>query len=388
MYYNDFQDLKLSGLGMGNMRLPVLDDEKHSIDEETTARMLDYCLKNGINYFDTAWPYHDGNSEIVVGNILSNYPRDSFYLATKFPTFDKSYFTRYEEVFNKQLEKCKVDYFDFYLLHNVSGHNIEFFMDPELGGKVIEYLLKQKEEGRIRHFGFSSHASSEEFVQFLDKYGERMEFCQIQLNWFDWEYQDAKFKVDELNKRGIPIWVMEPVRGGKLINYTAPYIDELKKVRPDDEITDWCFKFLRTVPGVTMILSGMSNEEQLHQNVATFENNDKLSEDEIKFLFGIKDKILESKLIPCTACRYCTDTCPQELDIPRMIEIYNDDVIAEYAFSTPNAIQRLGDGKHPEDCLQCHACESQCPQNIAIPDILEMLVKRVEDNPFSKRKVT
>lgn len=385
MYYNDFKGLKLSALGMGNMRLPVLDDK--SIDVETTARMLDYCLKNGINYFDTAWPYHDGNSELVVGDILSKYPRDSFYLATKYPTFDKSYFTRQEEVFPKQLEKCKVDYFDFYLLHNVGSHNIDFFMDPELGGKVIEYLVEQKKAGKIRHLGFSTHASNEDLVKYLDKYGEYMEFCQIQLNWFDWDYQEAKVKVDILNERGLPIWVMEPVRGGKLISYTAPYMDEFKALKPDDAITDWCFKFLRTVPGVTMILSGMSNEEQLYQNIDTFKNDDKLTEDEVKFLFGIKDKILAAKLVPCTACKYCTSICPAELNIPRLIEIYNDDMIAEYAFSTPTSVKKLGEGKGPQDCLKCHQCETQCPQEIKIPDILEVLVQRVADNPFAKREV-
>ena len=387
MYYNDFKGLKLSALGMGNMRLPVLDDEKHSIDEETTARMLDYCLANGINYFDTAWPYHDGNSEIVVGKILSKYPRDSFYLATKYPTFDKSYFSRYEEVFNKQLEKCQVDHFDFYLLHNIGSHNMQYFMDPELGGKTIEYLVKQKEEGRITHFGFSTHASNADFVKFLDTYGEYMEFCQIQLNWFDWDYQEAKFKVAELNKRNIPIWVMEPIRGGKLISFTEPYMDELKAIRPDDKITDWCFKYLRTIPGVTMILSGMSNEEQLRENIESFNNDDKLTEDEVNVIYGIKEKILQAKMIPCTACRYCTSICPMELDIPRLIEIYNDDMIADYAFQTPTSIKNLGEGKGPTDCIQCRQCETQCPQEFAIPDILADLAQRAADNPYAKREV-
>ena len=210
MIYTGFQDKKLSMLGFGTMRLPTL--EGGAIDEAQVAEMVKYALDNGVNYFDTAYPYHGGMSEIVIGKVLSEYPRDSYYLATKYPGHQISSSYDLAAVFEEQLKKCGVEYFDFYLLHNVYENSIQTYLDPRWD--IIGYFREQKRLGRIRHLGFSCHGRVENLREFLDAAGDDMEFCQIQLNWLDWTLQDAKAKVELLNERNIPVWVMEPVRGG------------------------------------------------------------------------------------------------------------------------------------------------------------------------------
>ena len=214
MVYKDFQGLRLSALGLGAMRLPASGDNQSEINVAETEKMVAYAMEHGINYYDTAWGYHNGHSETVIGKILRSYPRDSYYLATKFPGYDLSNMDKIEEIFEKQLEKCGVDYFDFYLFHNVCEMNIDAYLDPKYG--ILDYLIRQKENGRIRHLGFSAHASCEVMRRFLDAYGAHMEFGQLQLNWIDWTFQNAKEKAALLTKYQIPVWVMEPLRGGKL----------------------------------------------------------------------------------------------------------------------------------------------------------------------------
>lgn len=191
MQYRDFQDEKLSLYAMGCMRLPVIDGDDNAIDEPAAAAMVDYALEHGVNYFDTAWGYHGGNSELVVGRALARHPRDSFNLADKFPGYDLANFGKVEEIFEKQLEKCQVDHFDFYLAHNVCELNIDAYLDDAKHG-TISYLLEQKKAGRIRHLGFSVHGGMDVLKRFLDAYGEHMEFCQVQLNYLDWGFQDAR----------------------------------------------------------------------------------------------------------------------------------------------------------------------------------------------------
>lgn len=213
MIDSEFQGKRLSLLGFGTMRLPTHADG--SIDEAQVAEMAAYALEHGVNYFDTAYPYHGGESERVIGRVLSKYPRDSWYLATKYPGHQISS-TGYDpaEIFEEQLQKCGVEYFDFYLLHNVYEKSMEVYLDPKWG--IIDYFKEQKRLGRIKHLGFSCHAETKGLREFLDACGEDMEFCQIQLNYLDWTLQDAKGKYDLLTGRGIPVWVMEPVRGGRL----------------------------------------------------------------------------------------------------------------------------------------------------------------------------
>lgn len=374
MVYNDFKGLKLSNLGMGTMRLPVIDGKNDQIDEAAAAQMIAIAMEHGINYYDTAWGYHDGNSEIVMGKLLSQYPRDSFYLASKFPGYDLANMDKAEEIFEKQLEKCQVDYFDFYLIHNVCEMNVDAYLDEKYG--ILAYFLEQKAKGRIRHLGFSAHASFDVFKRFLDAWGEHMEFCQIQLNYLDWAFQKACDKVALLNERNIPIWVMEPLRGGKLATLSDGATAKLRGLRPEEGVPAWGFRYLQSIPGVTVILSGMSNREQTLDNLRTFETSRPLNEDEMAALNEIAAKMLSG--VPCTACRYCTAYCPQELDIPWLLELYNEHSFTEDGFIAPMALEALPAEKQPDACIGCRSCEAVCPQQIKISEALADFVTKLK----------
>lgn len=366
MVYKEFQGLKLSMLGMGTMRLPVIDGDDSNIDSVAAEKMIDYAMENGVNYYDTAWGYHNGNSETVVGKALSKYPRDKFYLATKFPGYDLSNMGKVEEIFEEQLKKCQVDYFDFYLVHNVCELNIDAYLDPKYG--TYDYLVKQKENGRIRHLGFSAHGSYDVMKRFLEVYGEKMEFCQIQLNWLDWSFQDAKAKVKLLREHNLPIWVMEPLRGGKLASLSEEDSEKLTRLRPDEDVPAWAFRFLQSIDDVAVILSGMSDMDQLQDNIRTFETEKKLNREEMDTLFDIADKMVEKSVLPCTACRYCTSHCPNGLDIPTLIELYNEHKFTGGGYIAPMTLQTIPQDKQPSACIGCRSCEAVCPQQIKISE--------------------
>ena len=371
----EFQDKKLSALGMGTMRLPLADGNDANVDEKKTAEMVEYAINHGINYFDTAWGYHGGNSELVMGKILSKYPRDSYFLASKFPGYDLSNMDKVEEIFEKQLEKCRVEYFDFYLFHNVCEMNIDAYLDEKYG--IYEYLTRQKENGKIRHLGFSAHGSCEVMRRFLEAYGEAMEFCQIQLNYIDWTFQDAKEKVELLNEYHLPIWVMEPLRGGKLAKLPEEAEKELKKMRPEENIPAWAFRYLQTIPNVTMILSGMSNFEQMRDNIATFETEKPLSGEEMEKLLSIAGGML-GKTLPCTACHYCVSHCPKELDIPMLLELYNEHCFTGGGFMAPMALMAVPEEKHPHACIGCRSCEAVCPQQIKVSEAMADFAEKLK----------
>ena len=369
MIYRDFQGMKLSALGFGAMRLPVIAGDDSRIDEAATFKMVDTAMEQGINYYDTAWGYHGENSELVMGKALARYPRDSFYVATKFPGYAASNWPKVKEIFPRQLEKLGVDYFDFYLFHNVCEMNIDAYLDDAKYG-IYSYLIEQKKNGKIHHLGFSCHGSLEVLKRFLEAYGKDMEFCQLQLNYLDWTLQDGKAKVDLLKKWNIPVWVMEPLRGGKLASLPEAYEAELKALRPDEEIPAWAFRFLQSIPSVTMILSGMSNQEQLEKNLKTFAEDRKLNDEEMQTLLGIADKMLSVGTVPCTACHYCVSHCPMGLDIPHLISLYNEHVYTGGGFIAPMALGALPEDKRPQACLQCRSCEQVCPQQIKISEVL------------------
>lgn len=375
MIYKNFKDLKLSALGMGCMRLPVIDNNNNNIDQQKVAEMVAYAMENGINYYDTAWGYHNGNSEIVMGNVLSNYPREKYYLATKFPGYDISNMDKVEQIFEKQLEKCQVEYFDFYLFHNVCEMNIDAYLDEKY--KIFEYLMKQKQNGRIRHLGFSAHGSYDVMKRFLEKYGESMEFCQIQLNYIDWTFQNAKSKIELLNQYHIPVWVMEPLRGGKIAHLTEEEMKKLNIHRKDTSAVEWAFRFLQTLPEVTMILSGMSSLEQLKQNIETFQTEKVLQKDEVEALLAVADGMLNGKL-PCTSCRYCTNHCPQKLDIPKLLELYNEHTFTGGGFIAPMVIATIPKEKQPSACIGCKSCEAVCPQQIKISEAMSDFASKLK----------
>ena len=369
MIYRDFQGMKLSALGFGAMRLPVIDGDDSRIDEAAALKMVDTAMKSGVNYYDTAWGYHGENSELVMGKALARYPRDSFYVATKFPGYDPANWGKVEEIFEYQLEKLGVDHFDFYLFHNVCEMNIDAYLDDGKYG-IYSYLMQQKRNGRIRHLGFSCHGAMPVLKRFLDAYGKDMEFCQLQLNYLDWTFQGGRDKVALLDEWHIPVWVMEPLRGGRLAKLAPEYETELKALRPDEEIPAWAFRFLQSIPSVTVILSGMSNEEQLEKNLATFAEDKKLNDAEMKALMSVADRMLSVGTVPCTACHYCVSHCPQGLDIPHLISLYNEHAYTGGGFIAPMALSALPEDKRPQACLGCRSCEQVCPQQIKISEVM------------------
>ena len=382
MKYIDFKGKKISSLGFGTMRLPTLEKDSE-IDYAEAERMIDRAIEAGINYFDTAYPYHGGNSEIAVGKILSKYPRDSYYLATKYPGHQVLPEYKPAEIFEDQLKKCGVDYFDFYLLHNVAESSISTYLDDRWG--IIDYFMEQKRLGRIKHLGFSSHASPECLREFLDLHGDKMEFCMIQLNYLDWSLQRAEEKCRILKERNIPTWVMEPVRGGRLVGKLPDSAKEhLQSLRPDESIASWCFRWLMSLDNMGVVLSGMSTMEQLEDNLKTFSEDKPLNEGEINTLYAIADSIKNS--IPCTACRYCVDSCPMGLNIPMLIEIYND---LRYApgVNSGMKIEFMPEDKRPTACICCSTCIKTCPQNIDIPKVMIDLSNLLKTVP-SWRKIS
>ena len=374
MIFSEFKEKSLSLLGFGAMRLPTL--ENGAVDEPQVERMVAYAMDHGVNYFDTAWPYHNGESESVLGRVLSKYPRDSFYLADKFP--GHQYNDHYDPaaVFEKQLKKCGVEYFDFYLLHNVYERSMSVYLDPQWG--ILDYFREQKRLGRIKHLGFSTHANVEGLKEFLDIAGDDMEFCQIQLNYLDWTLQNAKGKYDLLTKRGIPVWVMEPVRGGKLVNVSEDATAKLRAARPEESTVAWCFRFLQGLPNVKMILSGISNEQQMRDNIATFEESRPLSPAEGELILKVAEELKGS--VPCTGCRYCVAGCPMGLDIPFLLSVYNDLRYAPVT-NTTLRIEALPESKKPDVCVGCGKCAKICPQNIDIPGAMEDFCQLLEKIP-------
>jgi len=368
MIYNEFQGKKLSALGMGCMRFPTINGEDANIDEARVSKMFARAMDNGINYYDTAWGYHAGQSEIVTGKMLKKYPRDSFYLASKFPGYDNSNMPKVKEIFEKQLEKCQVEYFDFYLFHNVCESNIDDYLNPAFG--IYDYLMEQKKNGRIKHLGFSAHGDYSTMKRFLDAYGKDMEFGQIQLNWLDWKFQSAKEKVKLLEEYNIPVWVMEPVRGGSLASLKAEEEKQLKNLRPEESIAAWSFRFLQSIPQVVVTLSGMSNDEQVTDNLKTYEEAKPLNEEEMALLMKFADEKIAANALPCTSCRYCTAKCPKELDIPTLIGLYNEHYLTGGGFIAPMALSAMPAEKLPSACIGCRSCEAVCPQQIKISEAM------------------
>lgn len=360
MLFKDFHGLQLSALGLGCMRFPTQDGDDGQIDEAKASEIVRCAMEAGVNYYDTAWAYHKGQSEPLMGRILSAYPRESFCLASKFPGYSAENLARKEEIFAAQLERCRTEYFDFYLFHNVSNDNIGAYLDPKYG--IIDFLRAQKRAGRIRHLGFSTHGSLETVMRFLAAFPEA-EFCQIQLNYMDWTFQRAKDKVALLRERGIPIWVMEPVRGGRLAALDDSLAARLRALRPEESIPAWAFRFLQGIDGIGMVLSGMSDLDQLRGNIATMSESRPLSAQECETLLNVAQELCRRTAVPCTACHYCVEKCPQNLDIPALLALFNAQLNGEDA---AQRIAALPEDRRPQSCRACRSCEKVCPQGIRI----------------------
>ena len=351
---------KISLLGFGCMRLPKLYDDKQDIDEILAQKMIDYAIENGINYFDTAYPYHEGMSETFIGKALKKYPRESFHLTTKMPVWLVQNEDDTERIFNEQLEKCQVDYFDFYLMHNL---NEEHFENAEKH-HVYDFLKQKKAEGKIRHLGFSFHDSVELLESIVKTH--KWDFAQIQLNYLDWDLQNAKRQYEILSENNLPVIVMEPVRGGALATLSESAIAILKSENPDASPASWAIRYAASFPNVLTVLSGMSNFEQVKDNIQTISDFEPLSEKEREVLQKALTAYRASGTIPCTGCRYCMD-CPAGVDIPKVFSAYNQYCISKNANVLKITYQILGEEKQEHHCVNCKKCVPKCPQKIDIP---------------------
>ncbi|MCQ2354770.1 MAG: aldo/keto reductase [Clostridia bacterium] len=373
MIYRKVCGEKISLLGMGTMRLPTVNGERSNIDKEKAEAIIDRVYSEGVNYFDTAYMYHDGYSERFLGEAMAKYPRESYYLADKMPGMmlgKDPTAARVGEIFEEQLSRCRTEYFDFYLLHCLTDKTKKFYLDKELN--IVGYLLEQKRLGRIRHFGFSSHASPETLREFIDAFPEgTFEFVQIQFNYLDTKLQRADEQFGIITSHGLPVWVMEPCRGGRLASLCPEADKLLLEKAPDRSVASWAFRYVGSMPEVGVILSGMTEKKQADDNLNTFGDFKPLDEEEKAVLEKAAKILLDKVSVPCTACRYCA-VCPQELDIPGLLADYN-----EYKLSTDlsdlRGILKLPPEKRPESCIGCGACASVCPQGIAIPDVMAEL---------------
>jgi len=378
MIYKQFKNLQLSSLGMGAMRLPATGQGYGApIDYPKATELIEYAYEHGINYYDTSYFYHDGDSERFLGKTMARFPRDSWYLSSKLPGNLMSFndgklevsgkaFSSPLDVFDFQMERCGVDYFDFFMLHNVSENTYGIYTSEKLG--IIDCLLEQKAKGRIRHLGFSSHGRPDTIEKFLNYLAARdckdFEFALIQMNYMDWTLQEAGKKYDILTKHGLSVFVMEPLRGGKLVNLKADAEAMLKAARPEDSQAAWAFRYLQSFDNIPVILSGMSTLEQLKENLSLFSKHNPVTKDDIALLKQVRETITE--LVPCTACRYCVEGCPQNLDIPMLLTMYNE-AGYDMGWFLNVAIKTLKNEEKPSACILCGNCNPLCPQNIDIP---------------------
>jgi hypothetical protein len=354
-------------LGFGLMRLP---EKNGVIDHEHVCRMVDMYMKAGMNYFDTAYVYHGGKSEVAAREALvKRYPRESFMLATKLPAWEMKSAEDADRLFNEQLTRAGVDYFDFYLLHSAEdGNNYDTYVKYN----CFDWGMQRKAEGKIKHFGFSYHGSPELLAEILDKHPE-VEFVQIQLNYLDRTNPVVRSQelYEIVRDRNIPIIVMEPVRGGMLADMDPGIEKRFKERQPERSVASWALRFVGSLPGVMTILSGMSNEEQMADNINTFRNFEPLAEDEFRIIDEVTQEILNIPQIGCTACKYCCDGCPKKISIPDVFRTINtlrrypDDWRSKNFYA--GLVTRSGKAS---DCIGCGQCERVCPQHLPIIELM------------------
>lgn len=369
MQYKEFKDgIKLSRLGMGAMRLPVQEGKDACIDYDAAKKLIDKCMAQGINYYDTAYIYHGGKSEEFLGKALAEYPRDSYYVTDKF-NFQAE--PDYRKQFEEQLKRMNMNRIDFYLLHGVQDH----FAEDMIKSGCIEFFDKKKKSGEISYLGFSFHGSADTLRKMLKLYD--WDFVQIQLNYYDWYYGDARELYEILEEADIPIMVMEPVHGGLLANLTEEATKELRAEEPEDSLASWAMRWVMGLDQVQVVLSGMSEENQVDDNIHTFSENRELSEADQKLIKKVARIQRESVAVACTECRYCTPNCPKGLDIPFLLKNYNEAKIGgTWRLSHLTALPQE---KLPSACINCKACTEHCPQGFLIPEYMKELAGMLKE---------
>lgn len=371
-------------LGFGCMRLPITDQNNQtSVDFKQFCDMVDSFIEQGFTYFDTAYMYHDFKSEEFVREALvKRHSRDSFTLATKMPTMFLKKEEDLERIFNEQLEKCGVEYFDYYLLHNLNAINYPIAEKFD----AFDFIMKKKAEGKIKHIGFSYHDNAELLEEILTKHPE-VDFVQLQINYLDWNSEGIQSGkcYDVATKHNKPIVVMEPIKGGTLINIPDEAKTLLTETDPDLSIASWAIRFVASLDNVMVVLSGMSNFEQLKDNTSYMKDFKPLNEKEQEVIKKVTDIITKSIAVPCTACRYCVKGCPKNIEIPTYFSLYNEEMRMNKDKKLPFTPQTVYYANYyiksygkASDCIACHQCEKSCPQHIKIVDMLKKVAGAFE----------
>ncbi len=370
MQYKPFKDgICLSRLGMGNMRLPQKEENgRKVIDTEKANALIDACYKAGINYYDTALIYHGGKSESFIGKALSAYPRDTWYIADKYNVLAMPDYTKQ---FPLQLERLGVDRIDFYLIHGIQDN----FVDEVLTNGCIEYFDKMKKEGKIRYFGFSYHGNEANLLRCLNAYD--FDFVQIQLNYYDWEYGNQRRLYEILEERGIPVMVMEPVHGGLLSRLNPEASAFLRDFDPSSSAASFAMRFVMSLPGVQVVLSGMNELSQLEDNVKTFSENREMSKEEKAAVKKAAELLRKDVPLPCTGCRYCVPNCPMGLEIPELLIAYNE-FKGDHVWRL-NGVLGLPKDKQPSACIGCASCTAHCPQSLDVPAAMREMAEALEN---------
>lgn len=387
----------VSLLGYGCMRWPTYkaEDGKQKIDQQKVNDLVDYAISHGVNYFDTAPVYLEGESERATAEALSRYPRSSYLLATKLSNFGDWTYESSRQMFQRSLEIFNTGYVDYYLLHSI-GSAADFDRRFASTG-IMDYLLKEREQGRIRNLGFSFHGAREGFDELMALHSKyHWDFVQIQMNYVDWAHAgarntNAQYLYTKLNEMDIPIVIMEPLRGGRLADLPAAISDKMKAREPSRSLSSWAFRFVGSFPRVMCVLSGMTYMEHLEDNVKTFSSFKPLNSEEMNFLAEVADQLETYPLIRCTACQYCMP-CPYGLNIPAIFKFYNDNVNAgtyvssreqeDYARLRRNYLRSYNKTIEPDrqadHCIGCGKCARECPQHIAIPRELRRIDEYIE----------
>ncbi len=360
-YKNTGMSLPLLGFGM--MRLPQKDDK---IDEETARSMVDRAMAAGVNYFDTAWMYHDGESENFVGKALAKYPRESYYVTSKMPIHILTGTDEAENIFQEQLRKTQAGYFDFYFMHWLNAGHWE--MAKKF--KILDLMKRKQQEGKIRKLGFSFHGEPEVLESIAKAYP--WDLVQIQLNYLDWDLCRSREQYEILTQMEIPVAVMEPLRGGTLVSLTPEATEIFKAADPNASIASWGLRYAASLPNVLIVLSGMSTPEQLEDNLKTFSPFKPLDDSERKTVSETLTAYRKSSAVPCTACRYCSP-CPVGVDIPRNLAIYNQFKATDNLFFSKLIYDSLPEGIRASACISCGVCKPKCPQQINIPSEMKKI---------------
>ena len=368
-----FKNIEISRLGLGNMRLPCKTPIKREanplIDYNKAQELVDMAYENGVNYFDTAYMYHAGKSEKFIGQALKKYPRESYYLADKLPIWMCKKPADMQKIFDKQLQRTGIDCFDFYLLHSLDKGNFE---KCEKYG-AYDFLLEKQKQGLIKNIGFSFHGTIDDLKTIVAAH--HWDFAQIQMNYLDWKNQDAKTQYEILTEAGIPVIVMEPVRGGKLADVPKRVEELFVNNAPDKSIASWAIRFCATHDNVLTILSGMNAKEQMLDNLQSLTDFVPMTDVELKICQNAASIINESEIIPCTGCDYCAD-CPKSVKISTIFDVYNKLKTGEYTADQAKEKYAQIDVNHTQ-CVACGKCKEHCPQSIDIPKMLSETISSV-----------